>query len=111
MLCGGMPARLALQGALPTGGSMPTRMGAVNPVTSSTVHLGVSITCLDPFVFPRLGARAECGSHAGGMGAARELQRWVNLPVSCSHVVVGKLAELKADAPAPVNSVPAELMG
>lgn len=71
---------------------MPTQMGAVSPVTSGTVHLCLSVTSLDPFVFPRLGAQAEHGSHAGGTGAARELQRWVNLLISCSHMVVVEIS-------------------
>lgn len=70
------------------GGSMPVQMGAVNLATSGTVYLGLSVTSLDPFAFLRLRARAEHGSHTGGTGAAQELQRWVNLPVSCSRVVV-----------------------
>lgn len=94
--CGWIPARLALQGvlqgALPTGGSMPTQMGAVSPVTSGTVHLGLSVTSLDPFVFLRFGAQAEHRSHAGGTGAAWELQRWVSLLMSCSHMVVVEIS-------------------
>lgn len=91
-----IPAWLALQGALQealtTGGSVPTRMGAVNPATSGTVHLRLSVTSPDLFAFPRLGAQAERGSHAEGTGTARELQRWVNLPMSRSHVVVGEIS-------------------
>lgn len=39
-----------------TSGTLPTFMGAVNPVTSGTVHLDLSIVSLDLLVFPRLRA-------------------------------------------------------